>query len=171
MLDVLSLLGAIGNGATNGIGNFQSVQANQLNQQIAQQQLNTQQQAAAQQQQAQSILAGILSPASGGINAGQPGLLSGIGSNSNIGTTPSITPSASQNDIGSILSAVQTAQNQGSQPQQSPIEAPQQFSEISIQDVFQQRNDLQQQISTRVCLLYTSPSPRDKRQSRMPSSA
>ena len=35
-----------------------------------------------------------------------------------------------------------------------------QQTEISVRDIF-----------TRVCLLYTSPSPRDKRQSRMPSSA
>ena len=34
------------------------------------------------------------------------------------------------------------------------------YSSITLADIFQ-----------KVCLLYTSPSPRDKRQSRMPSSA
>ena len=28
-----------------------------------------------------------------------------------------------------------------------------------------------EELSSKICLLYTSPSPRDKRQSRMPSSA
>ena len=32
-------------------------------------------------------------------------------------------------------------------------------------------NDVRMKAMTRICLLYTSPSPRDKRQSRMPSSA
>ena len=32
-------------------------------------------------------------------------------------------------------------------------------------------NDLQQVLSVRLCLLYTSPSPRDRTRSRMPSSA
>ena len=32
-------------------------------------------------------------------------------------------------------------------------------------------NDLRADVELRICLLYTSPSPRDKRQSRMPSSA
>ena len=35
----------------------------------------------------------------------------------------------------------------------------------------QEQSRLQQQEQDRACLLYTSPSPRDKRQSRMPSSA
>ena len=38
----------------------------------------------------------------------------------------------------------------------------------SATDVFRFRKELAQRLS---CLLYTSPSPRDKRQSRMPSSA
>ena len=37
---------------------------------------------------------------------------------------------------------------------------------LNIQDFCKQFND-----KTKDCLLYTSPSPRDKRQSRMPSSA
>ena len=36
---------------------------------------------------------------------------------------------------------------------------------------FRGKNRVQQQRAVYACLLYTSPSPRDKRQSRMPSSA
>ena len=38
--------------------------------------------------------------------------------------------------------------------------------EIEVKDIRKANDNL-----TRACLLYTSPSPRDKRQSRMPSSA
>ena len=41
---------------------------------------------------------------------------------------------------------------------------------IDIQDIVR-LNDKMLQNHTKICLLYTSPSPRDKRQSRMPSSA
>ena len=37
--------------------------------------------------------------------------------------------------------------------------------------IFKRKSRMQMPIDFRVCLLYTSPSPRDKRQSRMPSSA
>ena len=38
-------------------------------------------------------------------------------------------------------------------------------------NIWLKREDLQDVFSFKICLLYTSPSPRDKRQSRMPSSA
>ena len=46
------------------------------------------------------------------------------------------------------------------------------FNEINV-DVNQEANEYIKslQVNQRSCLLYTSPSPRDKRQSRMPSSA
>ena len=45
--------------------------------------------------------------------------------------------------------------------------------EAQYQDAFEalERSELARQLNAYTCLLYTSPSPRDKRQSRMPSSA
>ena len=66
-----------------------------------------------------------------------------------------------------------------SEPDQSVFDA----GPVSVADVlgnhgpfadskpgFRERTE-QQALATSICLLYTSPSPRDKRQSRMPSSA
>ena len=41
----------------------------------------------------------------------------------------------------------------------------------NILEVLKDANKLNPEVKDYICLLYTSPSPRDKRQSRMPSSA
>ena len=42
---------------------------------------------------------------------------------------------------------------------------------LALKGVLELQEQFHVQVQERVCLLYTSPSPRDKRQSRMPSSA
>ena len=44
-------------------------------------------------------------------------------------------------------------------------------SEVGVSGVTVEAYDANDQMINSACLLYTSPSPRDKRQSRMPSSA
>ena len=48
---------------------------------------------------------------------------------------------------------------------------PMEFVVFVLQSVFGHNHQKSTEIMMEVCLLYTSPSPRDKRQSRMPSSA
>ena len=45
------------------------------------------------------------------------------------------------------------------------------FEDRAAFDAYNANQDHLDVIGTQICLLYTSPSPRDKRQSRMPSSA
>ena len=63
-----------------------------------------------------------------------------------------------------------TGQGQAVQQQQPSIQS-QQPQLAQQQFVQQQQLQSQQNAQHQGCLLYTSPSPRDKRQSRMPSSA
>ena len=64
------------------------------------------------------------------------------------------------------------------QPQYLSLEPRQLLATITVDTVFDNSNPSDGRVSIREavalandCLLYTSPSPRDKRQSRMPSSA
>ena len=47
----------------------------------------------------------------------------------------------------------------------------QQVLSLSTEDIMRRLDDFELDVGLTYCLLYTSPSPRDKRQSRMPSSA
>ena len=77
---------------------------------------------------------------------------------------PCITTFAVDEDLHNRLSNVKSQMQVQAQRSQQ--------AQAVIGDVFAKLKTIQDQLAAaETCLLYTSPSPRDKRQSRMPSSA